>query len=67
MHKVDQTGLNVVALVCDYKVPTIEVLFKTWKKVTIEKPFIKHGNKQVFVFYDPPHLLKKCKKQFEES
>ena len=37
------------------KVPSF---IQNLEKVTIQKPFMKHGNKQLFVFYDPPHLLK---------
>ena len=37
------------------------------EKVTIEKPFIKHDNKQVFVFYDPPHLLKNVRNNLKKA
>ena len=32
------------------------------EKVTIEKPFIKHG-----VFYDPPHLLKNVRNNLKKA
>ena len=44
IDKVDQTGLNVVALVCDQG-SNNRSFIQNLEKVTIEKPFIKHGNK----------------------
>ena len=56
IDKIDKTGLNVVALVCDQG-SNNRSFIQHLEKVTIEKPYFMHGNKQVFVFYDPPHLL----------
>ena len=28
------------------------------ENVTLKKPYIKYGDKKIFVLYDPPHLLK---------
>ena len=66
IDKVDQTGLNVVALVCDQG-SNNRSFIQNLEKVTIEKPFIKHGNKQVFVFYDPPYLLKNVRNNLKKA
>ena len=44
IDKVDQTGLNVVALVCDQG-SNNQSFIQNLEKVTIQKPFIEHGNK----------------------
>ena len=28
------------------------------ENVTLKKPYLKYGDKKIFVLYDPPHLLK---------
>ena len=66
MHKVDQTGLNVVALVCDQG-SNNRSFIQNLEKVTIQKPFIKHVNKQLSVFYDPPHLLKNVRNNLTKA
>ena len=64
--KVDQTGLNVVALVCDQG-SNNQSFIQNLEKVTIQKPYIKHGNKQLFVFYDPPHLLENVRNNLKKA
>ena len=58
--------MNVVALVCDQG-SNNQSFIQNLEKVTIEKPFIKHGNKQVFVFYDPLHLLKNVRNNLKKA
>ena len=33
--------------------------------VTFDKPYFVHINKKVFVFYDPPHLLKSIRNNLQ--
>ena len=66
IDKIDKTGLNVVALVCDQG-SNNRSFIQQLKKVTIEKPFIMHGNKHVLVFYDPPHLLKNVRNNLKKA
>ena len=66
IDKVNQTGLNVVALVCDQD-SNNQSFIQNLEKVTIQKPFIEHGNKQLFVFYDPPHLLKNVRNNLKKA
>ena len=66
IDKIDKTGLNVVALVCDQG-SNNRSFIQHLEKVTIEKPYIMHGNKQVFVFYDPPHLLKNVRNNLKKA
>ena len=66
IDKIDKTGLNVVALVCDQG-SNNRSFIQHLEKVTIDKPYIMHGNKQVFVFYDPPHLLKNVRNNLKKA
>ena len=56
IDKIEKTGLNVVAMVCNQG-SNNRSFIQQLEKVTFEKPYIMHSNKQVFVFYDPPNLL----------
>ena len=56
IDKIAKTGLNVVTLVCDQG-SNNRSFIQQLKNVTIEKPYIMHDNKQVFVFYEPSDLL----------
>ena len=47
----------MVVLICDQGTNNQSFLCSL-EEVNVEKPFIKCNNKKVFVFYDPPHLLK---------
>ena len=66
IDKIDKTGLNVVALVCDQG-SNNRSFIQHPEKVIIERPYIMHGNKQVFVFYDPPHLLKNVRNNLKKA
>ena len=66
IDKIDKTGLNVVALVCDQG-SNNRSFIQHLERVTIEKPYIMHCNKQVFVFYDPPHLLKNVRNNLKKA
>ena len=57
VDQIDKTGLNVVALVCD-EGSNNRSFIQQLEKVTTAQPFIMYGNKQIVLFYDPPHLLK---------
>ena len=49
-------GLTVKAIICDQG-PNNMAMLKT-KSITPEKPYFSFENDKIFVFYDPPHLLK---------
>ena len=55
--KLEKTGLNVVARVCDQG-SNNEASSIKMENVTLKKPYIKYCYKKIFVLYDPPHLLK---------
>ena len=59
--------LNEVALVCNQG-SNNRSFIQQLEKVTIEKPYIMmHGNKQVFVFNDPPHLLNNVRNNLKKA
>ena len=66
IEKVDKTGLNVVALVCDQGSNNRSFLQKK-EKVAVNKPFLNIGTKKVFVFYDSPHLLKNVRNNLKKG
>ena len=66
IDKIDKTGLNVVALVCDQGSNNRSFL-QTLEKVSLNKPYMTHGEKKIFVFYDPPHLLKNVRNNLKKG
>ena len=57
ISKLEGTGLNVVALICDQGSNNRSFL-QGLEKVSVNQPYIRHNDKNIFVFYDPSHLLK---------
>ena len=55
--KLEKMGLNVVAILCDQGSNNRSFLYQR-ENVTLKKPYIKYGDKKIFVLYDPPNLLK---------
>ena len=66
LDKLDEIGLHVKVLICDQGLNN-RSFFETQEKVSLDKPYITHNNKKVFVMYDPPHLLKNVRNNFMKS
>ena len=56
--KLQAIGLNVVALICDQGSNNRSFLVKMGENVSVNRPYIMHNDRKIFVIYDPPHLLK---------
>ena len=66
ISKVTETGLNVVALVCDQG-SNKRSFIQHLEKVTIDRPYLMYENRKIFVFYDPPHLLKNVRNNLKKA
>ena len=66
ISKVTETGLNVVALVCDQG-SNNRSFIQHLEKVTINRPYLKYENRKIFLFYDPPHLLKNVRNNLKKA
>ena len=55
--KLEKTGLNVVAIVC-YQGSNDRSFLHQMENVTLQKPYIKYGDKKIFVLYSPLNFLK---------
>ena len=66
INELETIGLHVVALICNQGTNNRSFLHSL-KEVTVEKPFKKCNNKKVFVFYDPPHLLKNVRNNLKKG
>lgn len=66
IDKLEEIGLCVKILVCDQGSNNRNFL-ETEEKVGVEKPFIEHKNKKVYVVYDPPHLLKNVRNNLKKG
>ena len=66
ISKVTETGLNVVALVCD-QWSNNRSFIQHLEKVTIDRPYLMYENRRIFVFYDPPHLLKNVRNNLKKA
>ena len=66
ISKVTETGLNVVALVCDQGYNNRSFI-QHLEKVTIDRPYLMYQNRRIFVFYDLPHLLKNVKDNLKKA
>ena len=64
--KLTEVGLNVVALVCDQGSNNRSFL-QQLERVSITKPYIEHNGKKIFIFYDPPHLLKNVRNNLKRA
>ena len=67
IEKVNQTGLNVVALICDQGSNKRSFLQGKECDVAVNRPFLHIGTKKVFVFYDTPHLLKNVRNNLKKG
>ena len=65
LDKLENTGLKVVALVRDQGSNNGSVLQKI-NKVSLHQPYLQHGERKIFVLYDPPHLLKNVRNNFKK-
>ena len=59
IDKLAKIGLSLNALICDQGSNNRQFI-ESLEKVTCDKPFITVGHKNIYVIYDPPHLLKMC-------
>ena len=66
VSKVTETGLNEVALVSDHG-SNNRSFIQHLEKVTIDRPYLMHENRKIFVFYDPPHLLKNVRNNVKKA
>ena len=66
ISKVTETGLNVVALVCDQG-SNNRSFIQHLEKVTIDRPYVMYENRKIFVFYDPPHLFKNVRNNVKKA
>ena len=64
--KLTEVGLNVVAFVCDQGSNNRSFL-QQLERVSITKPYIEHNGKKIFIFYDPPHLLKNVRNNLKRA
>ena len=55
-----------MALICDQGTNNRWFL-QTLEKVSVEQPYIVYNNKNVFVIYDPPHLIKNVQNNLMKS
>ena len=62
----EKTGLNVVAIVCDQGSNNRSFLHQV-ENVILKKPYIKYGDKKIFVLCDPPHLLKNIQNNLKKT
>ena len=66
LEKLEGIGLETMALICDQGTNNRQFL-QTLEKVSVEQPYILYNNKNVFVIYDPPHLLKNVQNNLMKS
>ena len=55
-----------MAIVCDQGSNNRSFLHQM-ENVTLNKPYIKYGDKKIFVIYDPPHLLKDIRNNLKKT
>ena len=60
---VNEIGLSVKSVVFDQGTSNQKLV--KLLNVTFDKPYFVHVNKKVFVFYDPPHLLKSIRNNLQ--
>ena len=56
----------MVALVCDQGSNNRSFL-QQLERVSITKPYTEHNGKKIFIFYDPPHLLKNVRNNLKKA
>ena len=66
ISKLEATGLNVVALICDQGSNNRSFL-QHMEHVSATQPYIRHNDKNIFVLYDPPHLLKNIRNNLKKG
>ena len=66
ISKLPGIGLTVLLVISDQGSTNIN-LFETLLGVTIDNPFFRHDNSQIFVMYDPPHLVKSVRNNLKNS
>ena len=66
LDKLEEIGLHTKVLICDQGSNNRSFLQKV-ERISIDKPYMMHNNKKVFVMYDPPHLLKNVQNNFVKS
>ena len=66
LEKLESIGLHTKVLVCDQG-PNNRSFLQKLEGVSIEKPFLLHNDRKVFVIYDPPHLLKNVRNNLMKS
>ena len=65
LDKLEETGLKVVALVCDQGSNNRSFL-QNINRVSLHQPYLQYGERKIFVFYDPPHLLKNVRNNLKK-
>ena len=66
IRKLTEVGLNVVTLVCDQGSNNKSFL-QTLEKVSITRPYMEVDGRKIFIFYDPPHLLKNVRNNLKKA
>lgn len=66
LSRLERIGLNPVVIICDQGSNNRSFLQRL-EGVSIEKPYIVHNSKKVFIMYDPPHLLKNIRNNFMKA
>ncbi len=66
IDKVQKVGLKVRALLCDQGSNNHSFLHQLGG-VSVEKPYMTQSNTKIFVFYDPPHLLKNVRNNLRKN
>ena len=65
--KLQAIGLNVVALICDQGSNNRSFLGKMGENISVNRPYIMHNDRKIFVIYDPPHLLKNVRNNLKKG
>ena len=64
VHRLTSVGLNVISVICDQGANNRSMIKSL--DVTPEKPFFLNEGSKIFVFYDPPHLIKNVRNNFKK-
>ena len=65
IQKLSDIGLNVHVLVCDQGANDRNFL-STILDISVDKPYFECSDREIFVMYDPPHLLKNIRNNLKD-
>ena len=66
LSRLSEAGLFVTTIVCDQG-PTNRCFLEKLEKVSVEQPYLIHDYRNIFVLYDPPHLLKNIRNNLKKK